>query len=198
MDFNVNTGKSITVTQLGVFAAAQNATPFRLANSHTVYIYQRTDSNNTGTVLTKLTLSAASWNAAPLTADGYRFVSLPTPLTLAAGTYSVVAESFGTDKYYNEFSAPSHPAGSNAGDMNIGCGAISFVDLSRFGSTGNYPTTGDNYRFQYGAGSFDYTVNTVPAVGRIPGDVVVNGNTAVLDLGNNQTGYVATVTLDGG
>jgi autotransporter-associated beta strand protein len=36
------------------------------------------------------------------------------------------------------------------------------------------------------------------AAGRIPGDVTINGSTAALDLGNNQNGNVATVTLDGG
>jgi fibronectin-binding autotransporter adhesin len=200
MDFNVNSGKSITITQLGLFAASQNTTPFQFSAAHTVYIYQRNDSNNSGTVLTSLNLSASAWNAAPLSADGFRFVALPTPLTLGAGTYAIVAEAFGTDgtdKYF-DLGSVTNNSNASAGTTNTGLGAVSFVGDSRHGSTGNYPSGIYFWPFAYGAGSFDYTLPSVPAVGRIPGDVTINGSTATLDLGNNQTGYVGTVTLDRG
>jgi fibronectin-binding autotransporter adhesin len=192
LDFNVQGGGVITITQLGLYAAPNNTTPFQLSTSHTVTIYQRNDSSNTGTVLTSLNLSASAWNAGPLSADGYRFVSLPTPLRLTAGTYMVAADNFVTDKYFD--------AGSNgnAGTTSSASGTLAFVGRSPYSSVaGAYPTTNYGSIDAYGAGDFVYSVNSF-AIGRIPGDLIINGPTAVLDLGNNQNGNVATVTLDGG
>lgn len=178
IDFNVNS--SISVTQLGIYDDGRNG----LANSHNVYIYNRA----TQTALA--TLNFAAGNTGALSADGYRFLALATPLALAAGNYSIVVDYLAgtTDRDFN--------SGASVGITNDGGGAVSFVGSGRSGSAGSFPTgldSGPAYR--YGAGSFIFDAN---AAGRIPGDVAVNGPTAVLDLGNNQNGNVATVTLDGG
>jgi autotransporter-associated beta strand protein len=196
LDFNVNAGNTITITQLGAFAASNNSTPYTFASSHTVYIYQRNASNNTGSVLASVNATASTWNAARLTSDGYRFLPLATPLTLTAGTYMVVAEAFGTDNNLNS----GIFFGGNAGTLTNGDGRLSFVGSSPYGSTGSYPTnpnTFPSYIFEYGAGNFVFNP-PVGLTGRMLDDVIVNGPTAILDLGNNQNGYVGTVTLDGG
>ncbi len=196
LDFNVNAGQTITITQLGVYAASNNGTPFTFASSHTAYIYQRNDSNNTGTVLASVNATASVWNAGRPTSDGYRFLPLATPLTLTAGTYMVVAEAFGADKDLNT----GIYFGGNAGTFTDGGGRLSSVGASPYGVPGIYPTNPNTfpaYNIEYGAGNFVF--NPPPNLtGRILDDVIVNGPTAILDLGANQNGYVGTVTLDGG
>jgi autotransporter-associated beta strand protein len=182
LDFNVNAGRVITITQLGVFDNGRNG----FANAHTAYIYNR----DTQGVLTSIPFSAGATGA--LSADGYRFLSLSTPLTLSAGNYTVVADYSGTDLEVNA----GLNGGQNQGTTFDGGGAISFVGVGRYGTPGSFPTSpGGAVPYTFGAGSFVF--NSLPA-GRIPGDVTINGATAVLDLGNNQNGNVATVTLDGG
>jgi fibronectin-binding autotransporter adhesin len=177
LDFNVNS--SITITQFGIFDDSRNG----LASSHKLYIYDR----NTQAALTTLTFAAGS--VGTLSSDGYRFLPLPVPLTLPVGNYSVVADFSSPDLNTNSF-------GATIGTTNTAGGVISYVGSSRFGAAGAYPATTDGGpAFRYGAGTFIFNSNVAT---RIPGDVIVNGVTAILDLGANQNGHVGTVTLDGG
>jgi autotransporter-associated beta strand protein len=178
-DFNVNT--PITVTQLGVFDFGRDG----LAASHNVYIYNR----NTQQAL--VTVNIAAGNSGTLSADGYRFVSLQNSLTLPVGNYSVVADFSTSDKilFAGQFDG-------NLGVLNDGGSTVSYIGSGRSGSIGSYPTSVSNGpAYHYAAGNFIFNST---GSSRIPGDVTINGSTAVLDLGNNQNGNVATVTLDGG
>jgi fibronectin-binding autotransporter adhesin len=178
LDFDVNS--SITIKQLGVYDNGRDG----LSNSHNVYIYNRV------TQAALVTLNFPAGTSGTLSSDGYRFLALPSPLALGAGNYSIVVD------YLAGTSDRDYSPGHNVGTTNNGGGAVSFVGLGRAGSTGSYPTgvfNGPAYCF--GAGSFLFDAG---AAGRIPGDLSINGPTAVLDLGNNQNGNVVTVTLDGG
>jgi fibronectin-binding autotransporter adhesin len=179
LDFNVNS--SITIKQLGVYDSGRDG----FAGAHNAYIYDR----NSQAPL--VTLNFPAGNTGTLSADGYRFLPLSTPLTLASGNYTIAVDFSGNDLNFNTLSG-----GTSAGVTNDGGSAVSFVGSSRYGSVGTFPTTLDGGpAYRYGAGSFIFDAG---AVGRIPGDVTINGPTAVLDLGANQNGNVATVTLDGG
>ncbi len=190
LDFDVAAGRSIIVTQLGLYAASNNTLANGFSVSHNVEIYNR----DNVTIVAGTQIAFGAGTPGTLSADGYRLLSLANAVTLPAGHYSIVEDGLGSinDQNYNT----SDPALS-AGVTNTGSSSISYVGGGRYTqSVGNYPFSPDaGPPYRYGAGNFIF--NTIP-LNRIPGDVIVNGPTAILDLGNNQNGNVATVTLDGG
>jgi fibronectin-binding autotransporter adhesin len=189
-DFDVASGRSILVTQLGLYAASNNTISKGFTAPHNVEIYNR----DTQTIVAGTQLAFGAGLPGTLTTDGYRILSLGVPVTLSPGHYSIVEDGLGNanDQNYNTL----NPAVS-AGTTNSGGSSIAFVDTGRYTTVvGNYPNLLDvGTPHHFGVGNFVF--NTVPQ-GRIPGDVTINGPTAILDLGNNQNGNVATVTLDGG
>src|SRR5665213_4370935 len=138
MDFNVNS--AIEITALGVFDSNADG----LNSQLTVYIYNRT----TGTALAEQVF--ATGNTGTLV-NGERFLTLATPLDLAAGFQgSIVAEGYNV-----EFEANS---GLGVGTTNSGGGLISFVGSGRYGATaGSFPTIVDaGAANHYGAGTFEF------------------------------------------
>jgi fibronectin-binding autotransporter adhesin len=190
LDFDVVAGRSIVVTQLGLYAASNNSVANGFSASHNVEIYNR----DNVTIVAGAQITFGPGTPGTLSGDGYRLLSLANAVTLPAGHYSVVEDGLGSvdDENYN-----TRDSAISAGMTNTGSGSVSYVGGGRFTrAVGNYPFSPDGGpAYRYGVGNFIF--NTIP-FDRIPGDLIINGPTAVLDLGNNQNGNVATVILDGG
>jgi autotransporter-associated beta strand protein len=82
-DFTVNAGKSIQVTQLGVFDSLGNG----LDASHVVHI--------TNTVTNAETIATIASGTSAAYQRGFRFVTLESPVSLGEGAYRVWVESIG-------------------------------------------------------------------------------------------------------
>jgi autotransporter-associated beta strand protein len=136
--FNV-TGAGITVYQLGAFAFTNKA----LASSHIVTLF----SNQIA--IASVTVPAGT--AAPLN-DGFRFVSLSTPVFLPAGQYAVVSYGMNSSDPYGDYIGTSE---FNTGaSVTKGGGIFDFVS-----STTAYPTqNGGTYNFI--SASFTYIDST--------------------------------------
>ena len=150
MRFNVNAGKSITVTALGVFDSG----PAGISSGTTLYavIFDRV----TKAKVTD-TLSFTHTDAGTLL-GGSRFKDLTTPVTLTAGDYMIVSWGYNSsDKMGNQGILPA-PTPSI---MHDGGGLISFLSgggyWSAVADAGKYPTSvsGDQTN-RYLAGTFEF------------------------------------------
>lgn len=147
MDFQVNSPSGINVYQLGAFDSNQDG----FKGTMTVQIFSL---SNLSTPIVTATLSGTSGTLI----GGDRFVSLATPLYLAPGAYSIVADGF-TSLDLNGNSLSS----SNFASLNNGGGLISFIGTSRFGGAGVFPAIVDGAVAKYGAGTFSYDVAQIQA-----------------------------------
>jgi hypothetical protein len=175
MDFDVRT--NIVISTLGVFdSGADGLTNVTL----TTQIYRR--AGNTGTLLTSLAFTQAD----PGTLiGGSRFKSLPTPLILDPGTYTVASYGY----------TAANPGG-NIGTGNAktwvtddGGGLITFVGTARYGSggVGIFPATPDaGPADRYAAGTFEFRILPIAPV------VVSQPVNRIVRL-NNTTNFSAGV-----
>ncbi len=156
MDFVVN--ESVLVTELGCFDSGGNG----LGSNITVQLYSR-NTNGTptnfaddtpGSVLATTTFFTTS----PGTLlEGNRYKPLAAPVTLAPGSYSIVAYGY---------SAAELNRNSSAGwETNSGGGKLTFVGGGRYGSAGVFPTTVDGGPAnRYAAGTFKFAGPNDPFV----------------------------------
>ena len=150
-EFDVLSPAGISVTRLGVFDSNSDG----LNSTITVGIFDRATSALVGTSL------AFTGNDGSLE-DGSRWITLVSPITLAAGFQGmVVAQGYdGAEQNGNV------GTGSTASPTDDGGGAISFVGGSRFGPGGvfAYPTNVDGGPAnRYHAGNFDYDIIPEPS-----------------------------------
>jgi hypothetical protein len=89
-----------------------------------------------------------------LDSDPYRFMDIADVTLLAGGSYSIVAEGYGS----------LEPNGnSNIGgwtDLTFSNAGLAFTGTARWGSAGSYPASFGSHNF--GAGNFKYTVTPEP------------------------------------
>lgn len=127
MDFDVN--RSLQITELGCFDSGSNG----LSRNITVVLWSRNQNgspSNTaddlpGTVLASEVFTTASPGTL---AGGQRFKVVASPLTLATGSYTILAYNYGSGE----------PNGNNSAfnsGTNSGNGALTFVGTSRYGVT---------------------------------------------------------------
>ncbi len=181
-DFQVNPGKSITITQLGSYDSGGDG----LGASHTVRIY----SLGGGTIYAEATIPAG---AGATLSGGYRFVSLASPVGLGPGSYSIALMNSGApDQNYNRF-ADAPPAGPLDGGLS---GEVSFINLSRYGSTGSYPSSPDGANaYRYGAASMVFLSS---AAGSLPAATALEiAGGAAFDL-NASSQTIASLADSGG
>ena len=150
-EFDVLSPAGISVTRLGVFDSNSDG----LNSTITVGIFDRATEQLVGTSLT------FTGNDGSLE-DGTRWITLVSPITLAAGFEGmVVAQGYnGAERNGNV------GTGSTASPTDDGGGAISFVGGSRFGPGGvfAYPTNVDGGPAnRYHAGNFDYDIIPEPS-----------------------------------
>jgi len=150
-EFDVLSPAGISVTRLGVFDSNSDG----LNSTITVGIFDRATEQLVGTSLT------FTGNDGSLE-DGSRWITLVSPITLAAGFQGmVVAQGYdGAEQNGNV------GTGSTASPTDDGGGAISFVGGSRFGPGGvfAYPTNVDGGPAnRYHAGNFDYDIIPEPS-----------------------------------
>ncbi len=150
-EFDVLSPAGISVTRLGVFDSNSDG----LNSTITVGIFDRATEQLVGTSLT------FTGNDGSLE-DGSRWITLVSPITLAAGFEGmVVAQGYdGAERNGNV------GTGSTASPTDDGGGAISFVGGSRFGPGGvfAYPTSVDGGPAnRYHAGNFDYDIIPEPS-----------------------------------
>ena len=150
-EFDVLSPAGISVTRLGVFDDNSDG----LNSTITVGIFDRSTASLVGTSLT------FTGNDGSLE-DGTRWITLVSPITLAAGFEGmVVAQGYnGSERNGNV------GTGSTASPTDDGGGAISFVGGSRFGPGGvfAYPTNVDGGPAnRYHAGNFDYDIIPEPS-----------------------------------
>ena len=150
-EFDVLSPAGISVTRLGVFDSNSDG----LNSTITVGIFDRVTEQLVGTSLT------FTGNDGSLE-DGSRWITLVSPITLAAGFQGmVVAQGYdGAEQNGNV------GTGSTASPTDDGGGAISFVGGSRFGPGGvfAYPTNVDGGPAnRYHAGNFDYDIIPEPS-----------------------------------
>ena len=150
-EFDVLSPAGISVTRLGVFDDNSDG----LNSTITVGIFDRSTASLVGTSLT------FTGNDGSLE-DGTRWITLVSPITLAAGFEGmVVAQGYnGAERNGNV------GTGSTASPTDDGGGAISFVGGSRFGPGGvfDYPTNVDGGPAnRYHAGNFDYDIIPEPS-----------------------------------
>lgn len=150
MDFSVNAGMSILVTQLGAFDSGQDG----FTGNVQVGIFDRVTSSLVGV---SATLSGI---AQPLVGNS-RFFDI-ADFTLGAGDYSIVSVGFNAfDLNGNTGFSPSAPT------MNGG-GALTFTGTARYNFTPSFvfPTTVDGGPAnRYDAGTFAFEI---PMVGPVP------------------------------
>ena len=127
MDFTVNAPAGINVYSVGAFDSGQNGFAknlvisfYSLANTSTPILTTSLPTGTGGTVI-----------------GGDRFYSLATPLFLAPGSYSIVAQGF-SDSDLNGNSNPSGMGGSYS-TLDGGSGLISFIGNSRWGLGTGFP-----------------------------------------------------------
>ena len=150
-DFDVSNPDGISVIRLGVFDDLSDG----LNSTITVGIFDRATEQLVGTSLT------FTGNVGSLE-DGTRWITLVSPITLAAGFQGmVVAQGYdGAEQNGNV------GTGSTASPTDDGGGAISFVGGSRCGPGGvfAYPTNVDGGPAnRYHAGNFDYDIIPEPS-----------------------------------
>jgi autotransporter-associated beta strand protein len=156
--FNVS-GAGIEVYQLGIFDYQNQA----LAYSHSVTLF----SNQTAIATVTVPVGTAS----NLTA-GFAYVSLPTPIYLQAGNYSVLAYGFYNDGIYDyqDTIAENGSIGfNNSANMTVGNGIYNFTTQGSPiypGGPGDTGAFGLSWDYQSASASFTYvdTAATPPVV----------------------------------
>ncbi|MEI6646496.1 MAG: autotransporter-associated beta strand repeat-containing protein [bacterium] len=179
--FKVNAGKTIIVTQLGIFDSGGNG----LANAHNVYLYDNATGKNIATG------NVASGTAAAY-ANGYRFVSLSTPMPLSAGaaalTNTVWGDATGNGDAW-AYDPVTYDNGAN--------GEVTYL-TGRAGTTTNvYPGGYSGFTYTFATFKF-YNPNADISLGALTTNSPVQiGPTGILNLsaGNQQ---VASLSDYGG
>ncbi|MDE0596288.1 MAG: lamin tail domain-containing protein [Roseibacillus sp.] len=197
MDFEVL--QEIRVTDFGVFDDGSDG----LNRAITAQLWSR-NGNNAGAILA--TESFTGGNPGTLE-GGSRFKSLPAPLVLAPGSYTMAAYGYGS----GEMNGNQGVAALDGLDIDTGGGLIQFVGNSRFGNAGSFPSTVDGGPSnRYAAGTFKYSPhaandietdvegamhnNNSSIVVRVPFDVAdpATINTLQLEMGYDD-GFAAWV-----
>ncbi|MDX2035490.1 MAG: PEP-CTERM sorting domain-containing protein [Isosphaeraceae bacterium] len=139
LDFNVNS--SILVNALGAFDNGGNG----LFAGVTVTIYNRTSQ----AIVAQAVVPAGT--SAPLI-NGSRFISLPNPIKIDPGNYTVSAV-FTSDLFFNVFTGTNVPS-----TLNSGGGLVSFVGTGRYGLNTGFPTIVDSQQVvnPYAGGTFRF------------------------------------------
>jgi len=156
MDFDVN--RAVQVTELGCFDSGSNG----MSRNITVVLWSRNQngspSNTADDLPGSVVASEIFTTAAPGTlVGGQRFKTLASPVTLAPGSYTILAYNYGSGE----------PNGNNAAfnnGTNSGGGALSFVGTSRYGVTAPPPSVADSWpgspdggpAARYGSGTFRF------------------------------------------
>ena len=156
MDFDVN--GSVQITELGCFDSSSNG----LSRNITVVLWSRNQngspSNTADDTQGSVLASDVFTTAAPgILAGGQRFKTLARPITLAPGSYTILAYNYGSGE-------PNGNASTFNNATNGGSGAISFVGTSRYGVTAppaspsaSWPGTPDGGpAARYGSGTFRF------------------------------------------
>ncbi len=156
MDFDVL--QPVEIVQLGAFDSASDG----LNRPLTVELWSR---DNGGTpddatddfgssLLAFLTFTTAEPGALE---GGSRFKDLPAPVSLAPGSYTIVAHGYGTGEPNLNIGNGGIPAAAGL-STDSGGGALAFVGTSRWGADpGLFPSNPDGGPAQrYGAGSFAF------------------------------------------
>jgi len=149
LDFDVNAGQSITVTQLGAFDSGTDGIDGQLD----VGIFDR----NTGLLVGSVAVITTADNLV----NGNRFEDI-VDFVLGPGNYSIVADGFdAVDLNFN-----SSGAANTSNSQDTGGGAISYVGGGRFGGGGDplsFPGgTDGGPEDRYNAGTFQFEVVSVP------------------------------------
>ncbi len=150
--------ESVLVSELGCFDSGGNG----LGSNITVQLYAR-NTNGTptnfaddtaGAVLTSATFTTA----APGTLlEGNRYKRLAVPLTLAPGSYTIVAYGYSASEMNGNF--------TTAWETDSGGGKLSFVGSGRYGSAGVFPASIDAGPVnRYAAGTFKFSGPNDPVV----------------------------------
>ena len=176
-------GSGITVLQLGAF----NLGGAGLNAAHTVTLFNA----DTQTALGSVTVPAGT--AAPLV-NGYRFVSLGSPLYLPAGNYAVVAYQMNGNAPANDPYGDNGEGFNGSANLNDGGGIFSFTTSP----SPAYPTSSSG---NFDCASFTYT-NVPTWIGGTSSDWSDPSNWQLgvepsgITMVNTASGNLATVSTD--
>lgn len=177
-NFNV-TGAGIQVFRLGVFDGGADG----LAESHTVTLFVNDTVSSTQTELASVTVPAGT--SAPL-GNGFRWVSLDTPLTLTEGSYSVIAYGMDINDPYGENNVTGFNPAANVVDSGFSPYEFTDSPSPAFPGGGAY--------FLFAASSFDFTnigtINSGPTIaytGDPSGPYGAAADNAGLNIGHTFT-----------
>lgn len=151
--------RPIEVTRLGAFDSGADG----LARTITSELWLRNDAgtpDNPADDRGREILAAQQFTAETPggLAGSHRLLTLPQPLLLEPGAYTIVAHGYGSGELAaNE---PHNPALAPLKRRSDGRGAIAFVGASRWGTAGAFPGAVDQLHNpqQYAAGTFAYRV----------------------------------------
>ena len=172
MDFVVN--ESVLLTELGCFDSGGNG----LGSNITVQLYARntngTPTNYADDTAGAVLASTTFFTTSPGTLlEGNRYKTLAAPVTLAPGSYTIVAYGY----------SAAEPNGNSATgwETNSGGGKISYVGTARYGNAGVFPTNIDGGPAnRYAAGTFKFAGPNDPFI-RTNLQLAMNGvNTSAL------------------
>ena len=176
-------GSGITVLQLGAFNLGGDG----LNAAHTVTLFDA----DTQTALGSVTVPAGT--VAPLV-NGYRFVSLGSPLYLPAGNYAVVAYQMNGNVPANDPYGDNGEGFNGSANLNDGGGIYSFTTSP----SPAYPTSGSG---NFDCASFTYT-NVPTWIGGTSSDWSNPSNWQLgvepsgITMVNTASGNLATVSTD--
>ena len=172
MDFDTNA--ELTVTALGAFDEDSDG----LNRDINVQLWSR-DGAAGVEVLAELNFTGDD----PGTLEGgQRFKALADPVTLPAGSYTIVATGYGAGE--SNINASGQPASDFGMSTNDADGAITFVGGSRWGPAGAFPPNADGGPAQrYGAGTF----KVAPPVPDTVADKGTWGNTGTVTRPDQTT-----------
>ena len=153
LDFDV-VAYGTTIYSLGVYDFGLDG----LLSDHVVYIYDRT----TGLSVASLTILAGTGTLI----DGYRYITLPTPIELAEGFMGSIVVDYLSGNLDRNANVHGFLAVDPGPDVHGG-GALSNVGKGRYGGPGAYPATPDGFygggpANRYHAGSFQFDPNPEP------------------------------------
>lgn len=150
-DFNANV--PITISALGIFDNGQNGISTDGTQPVTCTIYNR--ATQTAISGASLGFGGNSGGDGTLT-QGFRFKTLPSPVSLPAGQYSVVTDFYSQTTAENFYNAGGNTNNTIVRDTNSG--AITFVGAGRLITTAHntFPTQldGGTEPIHYNAGTF--------------------------------------------
>lgn len=178
------TGDGIKIFSLGVFDYQANG----LNASHTVTLFSRVGGNATAVDGGSITVPAGT--EAPL-GNGFRFATLPEPVTLPAGDYSIIAYGMNGGSSSDGY-AEQNASGFNSDDSLADSG-YSPYEFVTSGSPA-FPSGGASVNFA--CATFTYaalSTNTNPSelssayTASVAGPYGVNGNNSGLNIGHAFT-----------